>query len=194
MKFLNEKEIQIDKVINELDKLVLETVDTIRNHTNYVIVGGYVSILFGRSRMSEDIDVLIPKLTKKEFGKLYEEFLSKNFWSINSELLEDNYALLIDNHAIRMTRKEWVIPNIEIRFIADEIDKLTFKSRIKVILPVGTLEVSPPEIQIAYKRHVLGSEKDFEDAIHLEEIFKDKIDEHLLKTFEELLQREYPKK
>ncbi|UCE14969.1 MAG: hypothetical protein JSV04_07270 [Candidatus Heimdallarchaeota archaeon] len=144
--------------------------------------------------MSEDIDVLIPKLTKKEFGKLYEEFLSKNFWSINSELLEDNYALLIDNHAIRMTRKEWVIPNIEIRYIADEIDKLTFKSRIKVILPVGTLEVSPPEIQIAYKRHVLGSEKDFEDAIHLEEIFKDKIDEHLLKTFEELLQREYPKK
>lgn len=190
MKFLNDKEIHIDKVINELDKLILEISEIISTYTRYVIVGGYVSILFGRSRMSEDIDVLIPKLSKEEFQKLYDEFLSKDFWSINSELLEDNYALLIDNHAIRITRKEWVIPNAEIRFIADEIDQLTFDSRLKVILPVGTLEVSPPEMQITYKRHVLKSEKDIEDAIHLEEIFKENIDKDLLVTFEELLKHE----
>lgn len=181
MRFINNNEVELDKVINKLDQLIIEFVAIIQKYTSYVIVGGYVSILFGRSRMSEDIDVLIPFLSREKFVQLYKDILENNFWCSKSKSVDDNYGLLIDDHAIRLTRIDWVIPNVELRFVTDEIDELTFKTRMKVNLPSITLEVSRPEINIHYKRNILKSDKDIEDAIHLEEIFKDQMDEELIR-------------
>jgi hypothetical protein len=180
MRFINDQEIQLDKIINELDQLALDVVEIIRNYSEYVIVGGYVSILLGRSRMSEDIDILIPSVSKERFTEIFEDLVSHNFWCLNSGSVDDCYRLLIDEYAIRITRSDWVIPNIELRFISDELDNLTFETRMKVRLPKESLMVSRPEIQISYKRNVLGSDKDIEDAIHLEEIFKGRLDINLL--------------
>lgn len=189
MKFINDNEVELDKVINELDQLIIDVIKIIQKYTSYVIVGGYVSILFGRSRMSEDIDVLIPPLSKEEFYQMYNDVLNNNFWCLNSASLDENYSLLIDEHAIRFTRTDWVIPNVEIRFISDELDELTYNTRMKVRLPSITLEVSRPEINILYKRHVLKSDKDVEDAIHLEEIFKGRIDTDLVRRCQEFLNK-----
>lgn len=189
MRFINNNEVELDKVINKLDQLIIDIVEIIRKYSSYVIVGGYVSILFGRSRMSEDIDVLIPYIPREKFVQLYIDILENNFWCLNSESVDDNYSLLIDEHAIRLTRKDWVIPNVELRCITDEIDELTFKTRMKVNLPSITLEVSRPEISIHYKRYFLKSDKDIEDAIHLEEIFKDQIDHDLIRRCQEIINK-----
>ena len=113
-----------------------------------------------------------------------------DFWCLNSESIEDNYILLQDNHAIRITRTEWVIPNVEIRFISNELDELALKNKITVITPSFELDVSRPELQIPYKRYVLGSDKDIEDAIHLEEVFRNQLDGELLKKCQEFIQNE----
>jgi len=194
MRFINDQEIQLDKIINELDQLALDVVEIIRNYSEYVIVGGYVSILLGRSRMSEDIDILIPSVSKERFTEIFEDLVSHNFWCLNSGSVDDCYRLLIDEYAIRITRSDWVIPNIELRFISDELDNLTFETRMKVRLPKESLMVSRPEIQISYKRNVLGSDKDIEDAIHLEEIFKGRLDINLLKKCQGLIVNEYKEK
>jgi hypothetical protein len=44
---IDKKEIILDKELNNLDKFVIDFVSLL---DNYVIVSGYVSILFGRSR------------------------------------------------------------------------------------------------------------------------------------------------
>jgi hypothetical protein len=194
MRFINDQEIQLDKIINELDQLALDVVEIIRKFSEYVIVGGYVSILLGRSRMSEDIDILIPSISKERFTEIFEDLDTHNFWCINSKSVDDCYRLLIDDYAIRITRSDWVIPNIELRFISDELDNLTFETRMKVRLPKDSLMVSRPEIQIPYKRNVLGSNKDIEDAIHLEEIFKGRLDKNLLKKCQGLIVNEYKEK
>ena len=56
------KEIRINKVLNELDKFVIEFVNILEKHVGYVIVSGYVSILLGRARASEDVDLLVPEM------------------------------------------------------------------------------------------------------------------------------------
>ena len=54
--------IKLDKIINELDKFVFKFIKILKKHTDYVIVSGYVAILLGRSRTTEDIDVFIKEI------------------------------------------------------------------------------------------------------------------------------------
>jgi hypothetical protein len=190
MKIDDIEKIELKKVINQLDMLILDVLEILEQYTPYVVVGGYVSILFGRSRMSEDIDILIPPLDFETFNQFYNELTSAQFWSINAESVKTNYELLTDNHAIRITRKDWVIPNVEIRFISTPTDKISFDTLIKVSIPPYSIKVARPEVQIIYKREVLGSDKDIEDALHLEEIFKAVLDETLLNTIRRVIRDE----
>ena len=48
-----------DKTISALDSLVIEFTSILNKYAKYVIVSGYVAILFGRSRTSEDIDIVV---------------------------------------------------------------------------------------------------------------------------------------
>ena len=64
------KEIILNKKISELDKLVLNFINLLKNHADYVIISGYVSIILGRARATEDIDLFI---------KLFNSFWIKTF-------------------------------------------------------------------------------------------------------------------
>ena len=64
MEFINSEHIKFNKKISELDKFVIDFLEIIIKHTNYVLISGYVSILFGRSRGTEDVDIIIPKLSQ----------------------------------------------------------------------------------------------------------------------------------
>ena len=69
------------------------------------------------------------------------------------------------------------IPNFEMKFPKREIDKETFTDdSINVIMPEGTIKISSLERQVAFKKYYLKSDKDLEDARHIEEVFKGKID------------------
>ena len=54
--------IRIDRELSEFDRFTLDFIRVLRKHTRYVVVGGYVSIVLGRARASEDIDVIIPMM------------------------------------------------------------------------------------------------------------------------------------
>ena len=46
-----------EKYIDKLDKFTIDFVNILTKYSDYVIVSGYVSILLGRTRASEDVDV-----------------------------------------------------------------------------------------------------------------------------------------
>lgn len=176
----SKKEIRIDKELNELDKFVIEFLEISRKFTDYVIVSGYVSILLGRSRASEDIDLLIPKINKESFTNLWEALQLNSFECLNTSNINEAFKML-DEHAIRFA-KELPIPNIEFKTIKTDFDKYSFDNKLKVILKTDVLFISPLEAQIAYKLF-LGSEKDLEDAKHLYEVFKEKLNKDELFKF-----------
>jgi len=183
------KEIILNKKISELDKLVLDFINILKNHADYVIISGYVSIILGRARATEDIDLFIKKIDKNKFLKLYEDLIKNSYWCLNSDSPEEIYDYLIDNLAVRFAKKDETIPNFEVKFPKTKIDEETFKDCIAVKMPEGSIKISSLEIQIAFKKYYLKSDKDLEDAKHIEHIFKDKIDIEKVYKYKGILEK-----
>ncbi len=182
IKFLKDK-IEFEKELNSLDKFTIDFT-SILNKVNikYVLVAGYVSILFGRNRSSEDIDLIIEKLNFEKFLKVWDE-INKKFECLNSKNAKDVYNnYLLKNHAIRFSRKNKYIPNVELKFPKIELDDWTLENKKRVVINDNELFISPLELQIPFKLF-LGSEKDIEDAKYLYDIFKDKLNIVMLEEF-----------
>jgi len=177
---LEKKEIILNKNINELDKFVL---DFCSNLDDYVLVSGYISILFGRSRATEDVDLLISKMPLEKFKEIWKISKEKGFECINTLDVESAFKML-DEHAIRFCRKGKPIPNMEFKRSSNEVHEYSLKNKIKVKLKDGFLFISPIEMQITYKLMLgkEGNEKDLEDAKHLYELFKESINKEELFT------------
>ncbi|MFH1971924.1 MAG: hypothetical protein ABIJ18_00425 [archaeon] len=183
-----EKKITINKQLNELDKFVVDFLRILTKHTDYVIISGYVSILLGRARATEDIDIFIKKISKENFEQLNFELDKKEFWCLNSAEVSFLYEYLNDNLAIRFARKDRVIPNMEIKFPKNQIDEEIFDDFVIVELPNFKFKISSLERQIAFKRYFLKSPKDIEDAVHIEELFKEKLDYNKINKFKCLIE------
>ena len=184
---IKQGKIILKKELNNLDKLVIDFVNILKNYSEYVLVSGYVSILFGRSRISEDIDLLIPKMNFEKFSQLYNSMKEK-FWCLNVDDKDELFDMLKKGHSIRFARKNKVIPNMEIKFIKNIIDNEALKEKIKVEIGKNTLFISSIELQIVYKERILGSLKDNEDALHLREVFKESIKKERIKYYEKIIQ------
>jgi len=187
MEFIDNRTIKIDKELNELDKFVLEFVDVLQKHAKYVIISGYVSILFGRSRATEDIDIFIDELTKEGFLALYSDLEKNGWWCVNIEGGKGTFEYLNDNVGVRFAKRGEAIPNIEIKFARKKFDKDSMNDTISVLIGKDKMIISTIEQQIAYKKIALGDEKDMEDAKHLEEVFKDFLDKEKLRKMEALI-------
>lgn len=171
MEWVDEKTIKLERELSDLDKFVLKFLKVLERHTDYILISGYVAILLGRSRGTEDVDLIIPELKEEEFKQLYAELLQNGFWCLNADSAEELHSMLKNRLAIRFAKKRNVIPNMEIKFARDLLDNLTLKEKIKVITKEGELFISSIELQIAYKRFILKSPKDLEDARHLQKLF-----------------------
>lgn len=184
------KEVILNRELNELDKFVI---DFCKILDDYVIVSGYVSILFGRSRATEDVDLLIPPMNFEEFDKLWKKIEKNGFECINTLDIQEAFDMLKE-HAIRFARKT-PVPNMEFKIIKNDFDDYSLKNKIKVLIHKDALFVSPLEMQIAFKLFLaadgtdeeLRTDKDVEDARHLYGLFEDKINkDELLKIIDKL--------
>ncbi len=183
-----EIEFKADKIIfnrelSLLDSFVLSfTEHLVTNNIKYVVVSGYVAIFFGRSRISEDVDILIEHISFEKFLKFWSE-IEQSYECLNTSNPHEAYKDYLENHhAIRIARKGSFIPNIELKFVKNDLDRYSLEHRRHIELAKRSLYLSPLELQIPYKLF-LGSEKDIEDARFLFKLFKDKLDIGLLKTF-----------
>jgi len=182
MEWVDRRTLKISKRLNELDKLLLRFVRILEKYFEYVVTSGYVAILFGRARATEDIDILVKDVDEEKFEEFWKE-VTKHFWCLNAETPDVALKLLRED-SIRFAMKGEIIPNIELKACRNVVDFLTISERIKVVFKNNQYIFIPPlEMQIVYKEEVLKSEKDLEDALHLREVFKEKIDEKKLEEY-----------
>jgi len=77
-------QILFDRELSELDEFVIKFVNILdKNKINYVLVSGYIAILFGRSRETEDIDIILEKISFEKFNFLWNE-IQKEFECLNT--------------------------------------------------------------------------------------------------------------
>jgi len=165
-----------------LDTFAEDFVDVVRKHAKYIIVSGFVAIAHGRSRGTEDVDIIIERIQKDAFIKMHNDLLLAGFECMQSEypeLIYDDY--LNDKTGVRYVRKGHFIPEIELKLAKDELDDYQIQTRNKLPLTGLDLYFSSIEMNIAFKEELLRSEKDMDDAKHLRIIYSDVLDEKEIK-------------
>ncbi len=188
MKFVDDKTIKIDKTLNEVDKFAINFVKILEKHMDYVIVSGYVAILLGRSRATEDVDIIIPKIDKDKLRLLYEDLLKNGYWCLNSSDLEDMWDLLTSKHSIRFAIELEVNPNVELKFLKDVYDQMALRNPVTIVINENEkLKTSFLELQIAFKEEVLKSNRDIEDAKHLRLVAEGHLNEVLINDYKKRL-------
>jgi len=187
MKFINKQTIELDRELSDLDSFAIDFVKILQQYSSYVIISGYVAILLGRARASEDIDILIPKCDFSLFTQLYHKLKKNGFYCLNAEKDDDIYEYLIEGLAIRFAKKDTIIPNIELKWAKNTIDDLSLKHTIDVKVKKEILCISHLELQIAFKEKVLQSPKDMDDAQHIREVAKEYLDRDLIEKYKEML-------
>lgn len=191
MKFVNKKTIEIDRELSDLDKFTFDFIKVLEKYTNYVLVSGYVSILLGRSRSSEDVGIIIPKISFSTFQSFYIDLIYSCFICLNVDDDKSVYSYLKNQTAVRFAEEGKVIPNIEFKWVKNKFEDIALNNPISVKLSKGDLKISPLELQIAFKQEVLKSPKDLEDARHLEKIADSYLDNKLIKEYRESLREFY---
>ena len=187
-KILDNK-LTINKSITKLDQFALDVIGIIKKYTKYVIISGYVSIFFGRARATEDIDMFISEFPYEEFTKMYDEFVEKGF-----EFTIDNpndlyFEYLLNKTPINIWRKGFPLLRMEIKLSRKPSQNQVLLNPIRIQLNEKEILFADIESQIAYKRYIAKSEKDLEDARHLEIVFED-IDKEKIKYFKRIFEKE----
>ena len=185
---LSDGTLTVSRELSELDKDVLEFTQILDAcDVNYVIVSGYVAILTGRSRSTEDIDVILESLSEVETEQLVTELKDRGYWGMAMPL-DEMYSMLSEGSRIRIAEEGVMYPNFETWFVSNDVEREALSNPLTVTFDEGQIEISPLELQIAYKLRLAQaadslSGKDFEDALHLYLTFEERFNTEQLETY-----------
>ena len=173
-----------------LDEFCIEFCKIVESYTEYIIVSGFMVIASGRTRGTEDIDMIIPRLKKEEFIRLHNDITKNKFVCIQSDNPDNIYdEYLVQNVSVRYTYKNRPLPEMEIKFVKDGLDNYQLKTKRK--LPLTGLDIwfSSVNMNIAFKEEYLKSPKDMEDAQHLRKVYDNEINENEINKIKEMIRK-----
>ena len=159
---------------NRLDELAIEFSHVLnRFDIEHVYIAGYVSILAGRARSTQDVDVLIERIDSETANELAMTLDEEGFWG-PAMPLTSMYEMLDSGDNIWVAPDDQITPHLEVKFARDEFDRASLENAITARIGGEAIPIGPLELQIAYKLH-LGTQKDIEDAVHLYTLFEESL-------------------
>ncbi|QKY19745.1 hypothetical protein B4589_004870 [Halolamina sp. CBA1230] len=168
---LRDETLFVGREPNRLDELAIEFSEILDDMgVTHVFVAGYVSILAGRARSTEDVDVLIERIDEATADQLATRLDEEGFWGAAMPL-SSTYEMLSHGDHVWVAPEDQVTPHIELKFVRDEFDRASLENAITARIGGHEIPIGPLELQIAYKLH-LGAQKDLEDAVHLYTLFE----------------------
>ncbi|MFC7324155.1 hypothetical protein ACFQMF_06115 [Halorubrum rutilum] len=167
---------------NQLDELAIafsELLDQIG--ITHVYITGYVSILAGRARSTEAVDVLIEPIDESTAEELATMLETEGYWGPVMPLTS-MYEMLANGDPIWVAPTGQVTPHLELKIVGDEFDRASLSHAITAQIDGKSIPIGPLELQIAYKLS-LGAQKDIEDAVHLYTLFEETLSGSRLETW-----------
>lgn len=175
--------------LNILSRFCEDFCKIVEKHCNYIVVSGFAAIASGRTRGTEDIDLIMEKIDPDKFKKLFKDLKDNRFVCMQSDNAKTAYKYLKDNTSVRFTWKDKPLPEMEIKFAKDLLDEYQLKNKVKLELTGLDVWFSNVNVNIAFKEELLKSPKDMEDARHLRIVFSEMIDEEEIVKVKELIRR-----
>ena len=179
-----------DKTI--LDKFTENFCNIVENHAEYIICSGFVSIAHGRARGTEDVDMIVERLSKDKFVALHNDLKKEGFICIQSDNPKIIYEEYLNNgESVRYVYESigFFPQEMEVKFAKDDLDKNQIKERVKFPLTGLNVYFSSIESNVAFKEELLKSEKDLEDARHLRRIYKETLKEGKINEIKENIKK-----
>jgi len=164
----------VEREPNQLDELAIRFSEILDQFDiKHVYIAGYVSILAGRARSTEDVDVLIERIDEEAAVELVETLDEKGYWG-PAMPLTSMYEMLDNGDNIWVAPEDQITPHLEVKFARDEFDRAFLQNAITARIGDEATSIGPLELQIAYKLH-LNAQKDIEDAVHLYTLFEESL-------------------
>lgn len=174
---------------NILDRFCEEFCAIVEKHSRYIVVSGFLAIASGRTRGTEDIDMIIERLGFDKFKLLFNDLIKNSFVCMQSSNAEEVYSYLKENVSVRFTWKDKELPEMEIKFAKDILDEYQLKNRVKLELTGLDIWFSNVNVNIAFKEELLKSPKDLEDARHLRIVYAEQVNEKEIQSVKQLIKR-----
>ena len=174
---------------NILDLFCEEFCAIIEKHCKYIIVSGFLAIASGRTRGTEDIDMIMEKVNLNKWKDIFADLKKAKFICMQTESPEEAYEYLKDKISIRFTKENRPLPEMEVKFAKDILDEYQLNSRLKLELTGLNVWFSNININIAFKEELLKSPKDLEDARHLRVVYKELVNEQEIKEVKKMIKK-----
>ena len=173
--------------INILEKFAIDFCKIVEKHISYIIVSGFVAIASGRTRGTEDIDMITGRMTCDSFCALHKALAQGGFVCMQSDDPKEIHSYLSDNLSVRYTQKDEPLPEMEVKFSKDKLDETQLRTRVRLPLTGLKLWFSSINVNIAFKEEYLKSPKDMEDARHLRAVYGDQISEKEISNIKRMI-------
>jgi len=164
-----------DEYVSKLNSFVFGFCGVLsKMNIKYVLISGYVFILFGRRRLTEDIDIFIEKISGEDYEKLLTEMEKNGFICTSTSDYEE-----LSNSNIWFSNEKYGFPHphMQTSFPKDELEAYCLNNSLGILVNNNKLFISELESQIAFKlkRFKDGKmDKDIEDAVFLYRLLKNK--------------------
>ncbi len=184
--------IVINRELTSLDLFVKDFLNILKKYSDYLVVSGFVSISTGRTRGTEDVDIIFPVMDKKKFIQLFDDLQRNGFWCYQSDISDGAYPYVKEMNSLRFARIDEMFPNIEfIPFNEKKKAKLfEFLHPQKIRVKDFEFKIPPLEFEILYKEIILAGKKDIADALHLRTFFSEILKEKKFKEYEPIITEE----
>lgn len=174
---------------NILDQFCEDFCNIINKYCRYIVVSGFFAIASGRTRGTEDIDMIIEKVSLSKFNEIFSDLAGNGFECIQTSSSKEAYEYLTDNCSIRFIRAGKDLPEMEIKLAKDLLDNIQLNTREKYELTGLDVWFSNVNTGIAFKEELLKSPKDLEDAKHLRVVYAEKINEDEIKAIKQMIRK-----
>lgn len=185
---LGENRLTISKTLSSLDHDVIEFTEILEDsQIEYVIVRDYVAILTGRSRSTEDIDIILEDLSKADLDHLCDRLTAEGYWGMAMPLdsLTDMFR---GGDRFRVAKRDEMYPNSTFGLppTKSSVRRSQQRSRYR---STGTNSLSArsscrsPTSSNSLRDGGSMEWKDFEDALHLYLRFEGRFKEERLESY-----------
>lgn len=177
----------IDRELSEFDRRAFAFFDLLDEvGIDYLVVSGYLLLLTGRQRMTEDVDLILSLQTSDRLDELVTR-LGEEGYVANPPPL-DRLPEFIEEGHVGVHAKGARVPTFDLSLGDTQIERDAFADSLSVEVSGQTLHVTPFEQQIAYKLSMLHDPSDhtamdFLDALHLYRLFEDQLDMDSLRNY-----------
>ena len=147
---MQEDRLTISKALSTLDRDVIEFTEILaESQIEHVIVSGYVAILTGRSRSTEDVYIILEDLSEADLDQLGDRLNAEGYWGMAMPL--DTLADMVRaGERFRVATRDEMFPSFELWLAANDIEHEALSTAITASIDGSEFVISSIELQIDY--------------------------------------------